>query len=153
MSISTDGQICYGIYFEEDFEFPWDADEYESDIEEWWLAVNNYVNPLPDPYDENGRKPDTTEQQINEYFRHRREWLKSHPVPVKPVNYQSREVPAYLLAVPSSLMTARRGYPEVFDPEALTVPDTERQALINLCEQYGIKTLTPPAWYLSSYWG
>ena len=38
MSTSTDGQICYGIAFEEGFEFPWDADEYDGDIEEWWTV-------------------------------------------------------------------------------------------------------------------
>ena len=27
MGVSTDGQICFGISFGEDFEFPWDAYE------------------------------------------------------------------------------------------------------------------------------
>ncbi|KKM61996.1 hypothetical protein LCGC14_1526060, partial [marine sediment metagenome] len=28
MGVSTNGQICYGIMFDEDTEFPWDEDKY-----------------------------------------------------------------------------------------------------------------------------
>jgi hypothetical protein len=35
MGVSTDGQIGYGVVFEEGYKFPWD--KYPSgDIEDWW---------------------------------------------------------------------------------------------------------------------
>jgi hypothetical protein len=40
MGISTNGSICYGILFDEDFEFPWDDEENEGYIEDWWENFN-----------------------------------------------------------------------------------------------------------------
>lgn len=37
MGISTDGEICYGIIFEDGYEFPWDID-HEGDPEMWWIS-------------------------------------------------------------------------------------------------------------------
>jgi len=33
MTVSTDGQICYGILFGEDAIFPWDDEKWDSEIE------------------------------------------------------------------------------------------------------------------------
>lgn len=157
MSTSTDGQISYGILFDEGYEFPWSTDEYEDDIDNWWREVNGYINPIDSPYTEDGAgyKPgySSNHPQVDEYWRHPREWKEANPIPVELVNYQSGEVPAYILAVPSTVQTARRGYPEPFVPESLIVSGQDRQALIDFCAKYDIEMDTPPSWYLSSYWG
>jgi len=73
MGQSTDGQICYGVKFEEDFEFPWDDDPY-LDEDDWWLEG-------------------ASEAEIDE---HRRDWLKAHPLPFELVNLVSNLAHTFL---------------------------------------------------------
>lgn len=88
MSVSTDGQLCYGILCGEDIEFPWDDQQYDGDIDLWWATICGFL------YDQ-------------EYL----DFLTNHPLPVELVNYCSAGYPMYILAVPLSGTSARRGYP------------------------------------------
>jgi len=55
MGISTNGQLHFGIKFEDGFEFPWDFDDEmksswrSDDIEHWWREVNGFINPKFNP--------------------------------------------------------------------------------------------------------
>jgi hypothetical protein len=154
MSTSTDGQICYGILFEEDFEFPWS--EFDDDIEDWWRHINNYENPNPSPFDEKGYylpgiKRDSLE--ITKYFDHSREWDEKNPIPIKIVNYCSANEPMIILAVKRTVLTANRGYSTSFNPSSLVVSSEEREELLEFCEKYIGKVPESPRWWLSSYWG
>lgn len=156
MGVSTNGQLCYGIKFEEDFEFPWGAEEFDGDITEWWRSVNGYVNPNFNPYTEAGEyKPGVTREdpRVDEYFKHSRDWDAAHPVPVGLVNYCSGDYAMYILAVPGVGLSNRRGYPEEFDPSALKVSDEQRAALLEFCKTHKIEHDEEPKWWLSSYWG
>ncbi len=117
MGISTDGQICIGIVFEEDYPFPWNEEDYDGDIDLWWLDILDYQEPFK-LYDENcsfinNIRPE--QSVIDEYYNHRREFLKANPLPVNLVNYQSSDSPAFILAVPGTLIEANRGYPTKID--------------------------------------
>ena len=47
MGVSTDGQICFGIMFDEGFEFPWNGGEDDQDLESWWMEeVCGYKPPF-----------------------------------------------------------------------------------------------------------
>lgn len=158
MSTSTDGQICYGIMFDEDYEFPWSADDYEDgDISDWWRDVNGYVNPIESPFTDDGDyKPGyhQNDPRIDQYFAGQSAWDKLNPLPIELVNYQSGDYPAYIIAIPSTVKTANRGNPIVFSPGIeLVVSGQDRQALIDFCTKYGLEINAPPSWYLSSYWG
>ena len=52
MGISTDGQICFGVLFEEGYEFPWDCEEYAYDIYIWWdkIAESGSLPAIPVNY-------------------------------------------------------------------------------------------------------
>jgi hypothetical protein len=158
MSTSTDAQICFGICMDEDDELPWNAEPFNGDMEEWWLGVHDYKPPF-DLFDEKGNfLPGVTREdpRIREYFEHRRQWLDQHPIPVKEVNYCSGDAPMYILAIPSSCLTALRGYPEEFDPSALPalISDADRQAFDAFCQEYLSDTeRNGTKWWLSSYWG
>ena len=165
MSVSTDGQICYGIYFGEGFSFPWEKySEYK-----WWRKVNGYKRPF-DLYTEGdadyigGVRP--PQQKIDEYWEHCHQWEEVHPFPVKLVNYCSGDYPMYILAVPESVISNSRGCPQEFDPAKLQVTEEQKQSLIDFCEKYlgeaieennsesyNEKIELKPAWFLSSYWG
>lgn len=158
MSTSTNAQISFGIYFEEGYEFPWGEEtEWEGDMEEWWLVESGWKwdkEPLFNPRGDYNLGFSSSHPLVDEYFTSRYEWKKSHPCPVEEVNYQSGEVPAYILAIPESIITARRGYPEVLNPSyCLTATDDMRNTLIEFCQKYGLEMTTGPQWYLSSYWG
>lgn len=154
MGVSTDGQISYGIIFEEEFEFPWDNEKYHEEIDDWWLyGVHGFKHSV-EIYDEtggylNGKEPD--KETLNRYFTETREFLKAHPLPIAVLNYCSCDYPMYALVLPRTVMTAHRGSPECFNPETLRVTEEERNALIGFCSTYGIEC-GEPAWFLSSLW-
>lgn len=154
MGTSTNGQICFGILFEEDFEFPW-SDAEDGDIENWWIyQVHGFKHDI-ELYDEkgeylDGKKPSA--EDMEKYYGPKRAFEAAHPLPVELVNYCSGDCAMYILAVPNSTITARRGYPEEFQPERLTVTEQEIKVLTDFCEQHGIEMPSEPKWYLSSLW-
>ena len=157
MGVSTDGQICYGIRFEDEFQFPWDAEEWEGDIEAWWVEhVNGYRPPFR-LYDEkgeylNGVKP--SKETLDAYFNPLWEFKKSHPVPVELVNACSGDYPVWILAAKGLTITANRGYPQSFEPSSLVATGKKTVELIEFCEKYDIETGgEEPKWWLSSYYG
>lgn len=155
MGVSTNGQICYGIIFDDGFEFPWDAEKWGGDIDEWWRDVNGY-EPGFNPYtDEGNHREGVVEDdpRIYEYHSRMQNWMKEHPIPVKLINYCSGEVPMYILAVSCSCITSRRGHPIDFDPKSLTLDGVQGLLLGLFCTKYGIETEDEPKWWLSSFWG
>lgn len=152
MGTSTDGQLCYGIMFEKDTEFPWD--EHPSGFEEWWLEQCGYED-LFEMFDERGQwvDPKPSEERQKEFWDHRKRFREQFPEPVVLVNYCSDTVAMYILAIPRTEIRAWRGYPETLVPGELTVTPEEREALISFCKRFGIEVPSDPAWYLSSYWG
>lgn len=178
MGVSTDGQLCFGVMFDEGFEFPWGWDgdgEFDGDIEEWWRSVNGYVCPMESPWDEDGnRNPGYSDNdpRIDEYFRVRREWLEANPIPVDLVNYCSGDCAMYILTLDNERlnMTARRGYPvvvNVFDLQRAVEETQAERVLLQFMQMYGIGEagltdsstrfsedgeILAPKWWLSSLW-
>lgn len=161
MGVSTNGQICFGILFEDGYEFPWDGEPFEGDFDEWWLVQNGYKE-IPGVWDEKGNQIGT-EEEVKSYFAHKRKFDKEHPPPVTLVDYCSCDYPMYILAVPSSERVNHRGYPRAFNPSDLQVSPKEVDALLKFCKDFGIKPEIDeddkdgddgkPKWWLSSYWG
>lgn len=164
MSTSTDGEISFGIRFDEGFEFPWGQEcddgevshDFGGDIEAWWRVMNGF-SIKDSPYDSEGNyNPGFTEKdpRIAAYFERQREWDDAHPLPVQLVNYQSGDCAAYILAVPQSVITAYRGYPVELNISELKTNEAARKVLIDFCERFGIDCgEETPKWWLSSYWG
>lgn len=73
MGQSTDGQISYGIMFEEGHDFPWEMYE-----EEDWMEVNG---------------------QTNYTYSEQRDYLKKNPLPFESVNVCSGDCPIFLRLV------------------------------------------------------
>jgi len=151
MGTSTDGQICFGVIFEDGTEFPW----HSKGLEDWWIEVSGF-KPTAPIYDDDGgyinglRPPETV---IDVYYQERREFKKAHPVPFEDVNYCSSEYPMYILAVKRTFLSNNRGYPLTFKPEDLTVTEEEKAALLEFCKKYDLAFQGEPGWILSSYWG
>jgi len=156
MTVSTDGQICYGILFGEDVKFPWDTEEWQDDIEEWWTyEVCGYKNPF-ELYDDDGNYLDdiwATEEKIDEYYDRKFKFQETHPLPVSLVNYCSGDFPLYILTLPQTIKIAKRGYPEILNSQNFVVSKEEKDSLLSFCFKHGIAISSDPQWYLSSYWG
>ena len=72
MGLSTDAHIAYGISFEDDYEFPWDNEEYEGCTDSWWRNVNGY-KPTMEMWDKDGEYIEgVTKEQESEYYREKR---------------------------------------------------------------------------------
>lgn len=154
MGTSTDGQICFGIEFEEGFEFPWDE---LGDIDDWWTREVQGFRHSFEIYDDNGEylngaRPE--QDVIDRYYEEQRKFKEENPkLPVELVNYCSGSVPMYILAVPRTSLSCRRGYPIEFDPSALMVTEDEKEALLQFCKDHGLEHDAEPKWLLSSYRG
>ncbi len=165
MSVSTNAEISFGILFDEDHEFPWDDEKYDTDMAEWWRDINGYKPPfelfdergeyaagIPLTKDQYGRK-EAPKEMVSAYFDHRHEWEKAHPLPVELVNVCSGGYPTYILAIEGSVTTAYRGSPKEISAAMLVASDEAAGVLISFCKKYGIEGGDGPKWWLSSYWG
>lgn len=133
MGVSSDGEISYGIVFEEGYEFPWDNELDSNDAEDWWIRVvlnRTYTN-----------------------YQECKAILQENPVPFELVNYCSGEYPMYILAVPGTLKSAYRGSPKSFTLDELQVDEEASKKLIAFCEEYGLEGESEIGWTLSSYMG
>ena len=164
MGQSTDGQLSFGVVFEEGFEFPWD--EYGGNIEGWWKKVRGYDNPHYCPFTDDGEYKDDAPIHVDQYgmkllkhddprvvsyYEYSREWNKNNPFPIAVVNYCSGDCPMYILAVKH--VYCSRGYPEAIKPSFLIVDDEDRAMLAEFLEAYNIEADGEPQWWLTSYWG
>lgn len=154
MGTSTDGQLSYGIMFEEGFRFPWDAEEFDGDIGDWWKHVKGFVNPIESPWDEDGQyRPGYHENspEIGKYFEHQHAWAVANPLPVEIVNYCSYDAPMYILAIKH--FENSRGYPHKIDVNQLLIAEQETETLMAFIKEFHIDTEDEPQWWLSSFWG
>lgn len=154
MGTSTDGQISFGFVFEEDYYFPWDAEKYDGEIEDWWKDVNRFED-LPGVYAEDGSAvAEYSVEKMEEYFKNRREWEKLNPLPVSLVNCCSDQCPKMIICVPGTTLNANRGYPQSFNPSELTYDQDALIILIKFMRQFKLEPEDPEVkWHLSSYWG
>ena len=156
MGVSTDGQLSFGIMFDEGFQFPWtDPDDEEGDggLAAWWRRVNNMPEPAFYPYTEDGKYKQgvlVNDPRIDEYFLHRSDWLKANPIPIDLVEHCSISHQMYIISVPGLRFTASRGFPLEIAPEQLQVTCAQRQLPIIFCEKWGIDMPDQPKWWLSS---
>lgn len=146
---SASAVLSYGFMFEEGFEFPW-SDTEDSDIEDWWVDVNGFVNPAECPFDESGEfKEGFTTELTLVWYKNKAEWLKSNPVPVKEIRYGWAEQPCIILAV-KTLGSDSDCDPEPLNPDFLSVSTEDHQRLMEFVQKYGIETTGEPQWWLSA---
>jgi hypothetical protein len=157
MGSSPDGIICYGVSFPDEFEFPWSED---GEIDSWWRDVRGYAHPQGGPHDgtefnEDGRSNGWTDDNIGEYYDHRRQWEKDNPLPVEEVRCYSYDANAVVLAVPGTVLTSGDGEALEFDPEDLDrkVCDGALALFYQFLAKYELAPQPNPSWILTSFYG
>lgn len=152
MGLSTDGQLSFGYVFEEGYEFPWDSEEFEGDIDEWWRNVKGFESTVEYPYDEAGNYKEgfsSKSPEIKTYYDEMTEWDKANPLPVQLVNYCSEEYPMYILA--AKHMVANRGYPNKVSLADLSDIAEAHVRLQNFLAEFSIEPEGEFGWWLSSH--
>jgi len=157
MGTSTDGQICYGVLIEEGTLLPWDNDEYDGDIEDWWIyGVLGFKHSF-EIYDKDGNFIDgvqPSQEKLDAYYSERRKFEEQNEkLPVELVNCCSGDYPMWIIALPRTIINAKRGYPESFNPAQLKISNKEKELLFAFCKKFKIEMTDVPRWWLSSYWG
>lgn len=162
MGQSTNGQICFGVPFEEGYKFPWDNEKYNGCPEDWWHKEICGYKPPFELYTDNGYiggiKP--PKEKIYEYYAAKKAFNKEHQPPIELVNYCSAACIMLIVAIPKTCKENFRGSPKEFLPSNLIVTYDEQMELIAFCvkyckseDEYSKFPKMVPKWYLSSYWG
>ncbi len=156
MGTSTDGEISFGFVFKESHEFPWDADPWDGDVEDWWKDNNGFKHSV-EIWDENSEYLPGIEQGCPEYEKYYEEmfaWEKANPIPFERINYCSCECGMYIIAVKSSVRRCSRGYPQKLHKTDFQVDIKDLSDFLEFCQKYGIMKADDqePSWYLTSYW-
>ncbi len=81
MGVSTNGQLWYGVVFEDGYEFPWDAEPFDGDEREWWRAERGFDEAKGYP--------------AEGWLEYQKAFDAEHPCPVETVNYCSGDYPMY----------------------------------------------------------
>jgi hypothetical protein len=151
MGYDASATICFGLSFDEDFEFPWD-----DDAEDWWIDVIHAYKPPFQLFDGQGRYIDgktPTQKQIHEYYDHRQAFQEKHPLPAVFVHSGSDELSSPILAVPSSVVKTSWDAPaEIGAHIFASINAEELQKFKEFCMGY-LGIVTDPKWYLSAYYG
>lgn len=161
MGISSDGQICYGIAFEEDYPFPWVDKKWEGNAESWWFKDVCGYKPLFEMFDKDGmwiNGEEFPKEKISEYYADYDKFKAANPMPVEIEMYCSYDYPMYIVSVPGTTLSASRGYTEEFTPSE--IDPVKAKAVIDFCEKYCKSEdeycefpKMKPGWLLSSMYG
>lgn len=133
MGVSTDGILCFGVAFEDGYNFPWwpqddNEEDGDQDFDDWWAAQTGIAHP-PVPFS------DESKPAYHAYWDAKRKALETCPVEL--VNYCSCDCPMYILAARDSVTNASRGYPEEVDLPALASKTEQyREAVKEFCRKY-----------------
>lgn len=150
MGMSVNAELSYGIYIDYT-ELPWCNDKYD-DIEDWWLDVNNFINPIEFPYTEDGNYKEgfySGHPSINKYFENIRNFHKENPVPIKIVYDGNYDSEVHILT--TKTMRAYWGELQDVDPDFFNDVQESHDKLIDFLGKYGIITDQQPRWILSAY--
>lgn len=156
MGISVRGIVCYGVPLECN-KYPWEADGYDGDIDDWWLSECGY-EPQPQIFNAdgswmNGTKP--PQEMIDQWFDHLYEFKAQNPILVDLVYYGSGDYHEQILSVVGLGSSADWSTPTdlTFVIEQMTRDVTKSehyQLFIDFCKKYKIST-RDLGWYLCAY--
>jgi len=150
MGIDSDAYLAYGVDFGEEGEFPWEGEEYNGDIEDWWREIKGFSpSVVPD-----WLADDSLERQavVKQYFDERKSFDEANPLPVDVIGHCSDDYMMTILAVKGTEKRADRGDP-VEIAQSDMFPEPNAQKMIDFCKEYGIELPSEPTWLLFSYMG
>lgn len=149
MSYATDAKLCYGFPVIKDgcgAGCPFfNGDIFFGDIEEWWKQEKGFKHTI-------AINDGSTKEMKDKYYAEEEQWDKANPLPFDLVDHCSSVYCMYILALPGTVLCARRGYP-VEVPKQL--PDMrkhvkEAKAIRDFCKKYKV-SIGKLGWWLCSF--
>ena len=157
MGISSDGQLNYGICFDEEFGFPWNINDDEDDIELWWENVLGFKHTLPSPFDENGnwKKGVEDRKAFYEWNGERDDFMKANPIPIEMHMHCSYDYPMYIMTLPKTGFYNSRGDATEIKLHELNNFHSEIAiaTIKEFCKKYEIESEFKFSWWLTSLYG
>jgi len=139
MGQSTDGILVFGIDLGEEYPeslLDEDGDEIELDDLLAKEAGLPAWNEVPD-------------NESSTYYKKKREVVDNAPVCL--IRHCSCDYPMYIIGIPTTHVSANRGYPTTIDPKSLKVNQEQIDAFKTWCESHDID-YSEPKWLLCSDW-
>lgn len=139
MGISFGAILCYGMPLPKDVVIPWlNEDEEEGlvfdDIEDWWLNQCGYIEPEYTTF--------------NEWYKYKKDFLQEHQIPIEHLYIELTDT--NILAIPSSVITTSRGFPEVINKLEIDELDIHKVKAF-ASTFFNISTFHDFNWYLIPY--
>lgn len=152
MGVSTNGQICYGVLFEDGYAMPWDESRHTES--EWYYRLFPDYPTADELYTEEGNlKEGVTQEELITRLTQRRAYRdKKEDLPFEAVNVCSCDYPMYILAVPGTTKSAARGYLEVLDFNDLQPDPVALDKFLSFMSEHFPDIDVKLEWYLSSLW-
>lgn len=126
MGFASYAEISYGVKFGNGYEFPWDKEEFNNDIIEWWF------------------------KEVLKVTQYSRIFYESNLPPVKLVQYAHSD--CFILAIPSTVIQCEDCFPYHFKSNDLTFSEEQQLSLIDFIEKYITEKHQTPKWWLSTYY-
>ena len=163
MGMNAVATISLGILFDEEAQLPWNGEEYDGDMEDWWYHVKGgaKANPNEFPFTPEGNYKEGFSRasncvKTNAWFDWRQEWREENPCPVDLVSYGSDAYRREVLIVKDAEQRVYDYEPEILDAKKIMSLKTALEGssmLKKFCKEYGIEHEDGPHWYLSAYYG
>lgn len=150
MGQSPTATIIYGVSFEEGHEFPWT--DLDDEIDEWWLLTCEDYTDKEYPFDDAGNWKDgwtEDDPRVNEYYKHKRDYLKFNPVPFEVCYVGGYDSTQFVLGVLNTSISADWDPLELNKHEA---EDTNIDLFNDAMKKYSI-TNDEPRWLLVPFYG
>lgn len=159
MGSSSGGIICFGVLFPEGFVFPWNENEFDDNIEKWWLfTIKGFKHSFEIYNKQSNRLSGVTEEDVSRYYKERRDFLKDNPLPIELENCADYyDFNRYVLSVPGIRISCSGFLPTDFNPSELTVQRNKVEDLFffidTYCKPEDHKVPIEARWYLCSNYG
>ncbi len=149
--------ICYGVILDDDAEYPWDSEEFNGDLEEWWITKVKGFKHSFEIYENdeyiNGQKP--KQSIIDKYHDEKNDFIKSNPLPFELYDCGSTSygdcIKVLGLKEPSFYSDWEE--PSEIDFSKLVVSEKDKLSIISFCEEYEILYEKEPTWYACCTYG
>jgi len=174
MGNSASGSLVFGVLLNEnEEELPWQKDEADDELQDWWRKVCGFQHKLPDPFGDDGNwlaELDTKEKQDaawNPWNAERKAFDEKNPVPFMIEYFGAMDCGETSQILCISEKHPEHGWdravgasfdwgsPAIVDLEKISksVTEEQAQALVDFCKTHEISYSGEPAWILSCSWG
>lgn len=153
MGMSADAVLCYGMEFEEGYEFPWSEID---DIDEWWRNELGFKHKKEIwKRDGSAYLDGITEEEKKFYYQEIHDFNEANPCPVSLVYCGSMDSGYYstVIAATEPMIRASWEKAEPFDPEGFKISPQVLHKYYEFMNKYFEDIFEGGKWLIACNWG